>query len=339
MGKNSEIEWTDHTFNPWRGCARVSPGCEHCYAEVFAKRVGFTGEPRPSGKPKLPLIWGAKAERVVASDDTWREPYKWNRAAEKAGKRARVFCASMADVFEDRPDLKDWQKNEVLREARARLWRVIHETPHLDWLLLTKRPENAERLAFQAWDDEFALSTREGEPPPSHWLPNIWLGTTCEDQMRANQRISELLKCAAKVRFVSYEPALEFVDFTPWLGRSVEACEACGTILSGSDPGFICCDREADINLVRGVDWIIVGGESGAGARPFELEWARAVVKHCHAAGVAVFVKQLGARPREVVPPDCKTIREINYRLKDPKGGDWDEWADKDLRVRQWPAP
>ena len=129
MGAESKIEWTDHTFNPWWGCEKVSPGCAHCYADAFAKRLGH-GTTRPK-------LWGPGSERKVASEAMWREPIKWNRSAEKAGKRARVFCASMADVFEDRPDLL---------VPRARLFRLVAATPHLDWLLLTKRPENAARL-------------------------------------------------------------------------------------------------------------------------------------------------------------------------------------------------
>src|SRR5712671_6808752 len=120
MAKNSSIEWTDHTFNPWWGCSKVSPGCNNCYAETWAKRVGEK-------------IWGKDEPRRFFTDKHWDEPLKWNDEALSSGTRRRVFCASMADVFEQRTDLNPW---------RARLWKLTEETPKLDWLLLTKRPEN-----------------------------------------------------------------------------------------------------------------------------------------------------------------------------------------------------
>lgn len=120
MAKNSSIEWTDHTFNPWWGCAGVSPGCDNCYAEAWAKRVGED-------------IWGARKPRRFFGEKHWCEPLKWNDEAQKQGHRRRVFCASMADVFELRSDLDPW---------RDRLWVLIDQTPWLDWLLLTKRPQD-----------------------------------------------------------------------------------------------------------------------------------------------------------------------------------------------------
>src|SRR5690349_6943095 len=121
MGRDSAIEWTHHTFNPWRGCTKVSAGCAHCYAETWSKR-----------NPKALGIWGDGGTRVIAAEAYWRQPLKWNAAAKAAGERHRVFCASLADVFEDRPELV---------ESRERLLDVIYKTPDLDWLLLTKRPE------------------------------------------------------------------------------------------------------------------------------------------------------------------------------------------------------
>src|SRR5258708_7584279 len=117
MGKNSHIEWTHHTFNPWWGCTKVSPACDNCYAEAWAKRVGND-------------VWGSKAPRRFFSDSHWKEPLKWQAQAAEEEERARVFCASMADVFEARPELD---------APRARLWKLIESTPNLDWLLLTKR--------------------------------------------------------------------------------------------------------------------------------------------------------------------------------------------------------
>lgn len=170
--QNSKIEWTDHTFNPWWGCQRVSPGCQHCYAETMAHRYGHA-------------IWGpAKTtDRRMMSDNYWRQPLKWNTAAAKVGIRARVFCASMADVFEYHPQLDD---------PRRRLWDLIEETPDLDWLLLTKRPENI----TPAWGA----------------LENVWLGTSVENQEQADTRIPLLLRVPVRVRFLSCEPLLGPVD-------------------------------------------------------------------------------------------------------------------------------
>jgi protein gp37 len=177
MSANTGIAWTDHTFNPWWGCQRVSPGCEHCYAETFDHRLG--------GKH-----WGPQAERRFFGDAHWNEPRKWNKAAREAGVRKRVFCASMADVFEARDDLNG---------ERLRLWQLIEETPWLDWQLLTKRPENVAKI----------LTARWLENP----RPNVWIGTTVEDQKRADERVPELLKVPAAVRFLSVEPLLERVSF------------------------------------------------------------------------------------------------------------------------------
>lgn len=182
MAKNSSIEWTHHTFNPWWGCEKVSPACAHCYAETWAKRVGQK-------------VWGAKAKRRFFSDAHWKEPLKWNAEAIAAKTRKRVFCASMADVFEGREDLNS---------SRERLWKLIQETPSLDWLLLTKRPENISSMA--PWKG-------------AKWPPNIWLGTTVESQEWAKLRLPHLLKHQAAVRFLSCEPLLGEIDLTPWVNR------------------------------------------------------------------------------------------------------------------------
>lgn len=182
MGAETSIAWTDHTFNPWWGCQRVSPGCEHCYAESWDAR--WKGG-----------HWGPKAERRFFGDAHWNEPRKWNREAQRAGVRRRVFCASMADVFEDRRDL-DGQ--------RQRLYALIEETPHLDWQLLTKRPENVADLAPMRW--------MLGE-----WPINAWLGTTAEDQQRLDERAPLLCRVPAAVRFLSIEPQLESIEVRPWL--------------------------------------------------------------------------------------------------------------------------
>lgn len=179
MAKNSRIEWTNHTFNPWWGCVKVSPACKHCYAESWSKRVGQS-------------VWGVGSERRFFGDKHWSEPLRWNAVAEASGRRARVFCASMADVFEDRRDLDVW---------RERLWALIEATPWLDWLLLTKRPEAVRRLV----------------PWASGWPANVWLGTTVEDQRRARERLPVLTAIPAVVRFISAEPLLGPVDLDAWL--------------------------------------------------------------------------------------------------------------------------
>jgi protein gp37 len=181
MGKNSHIEWTNHTFNPWWGCAKVSPACQHCYAEAWAKRVGKD-------------IWGPKAPRRFFGEDHWKEPLKWNAEATEKKTRFRVFCASMADVFEQRSDL---------RRERLRLWDLIEATPALDWLLLTKRPHLAMKLA----------------PWKTSWPENIWLGTTVENQQWADKRLPWLLESAAKVRFLSCEPLLGEIDLSAYVRR------------------------------------------------------------------------------------------------------------------------
>jgi protein gp37 len=184
MGKNSRIEWTDHTFNPWWGCTKVSEACKNCYAEAWSRRVGQQ-------------VWGPKAERRFFGEPHWREPLKWNADAASQKKRLRVFCASMADVFEDRRSLDPW---------RSKLWGLIESTPHLDWLLLTKRPEWVE--TFTPWGGD--------------WPRNVWLGTTVEDQESAEIRLPYLANIPAAVRFISAEPLRGEVQILPWLRSSVD---------------------------------------------------------------------------------------------------------------------
>lgn len=183
MGENTKIEWATHTFNPWWGCTKVSEACKHCYAESWAKRVGKD-------------VWGPSADRRSFGDTHWQQPLKWNAAAIREGYRPRVFCASMADVFEDRAELD---------VHRARLWELIEATPQLDWLLLTKRPQNVARRA--GWGAE--------------WPENVWLGTTVELQKRAEELLPFLAAVPAKVRFISAEPLLGPLELKPWLGSSI----------------------------------------------------------------------------------------------------------------------
>lgn len=198
MARDSAIEWTDHTFNPWWGCAAVSPACDHCYAEALAKRFGHQ-------------TWGAKAPRRFFGDAHWSEPMAWNAAALRSGHRARVFCASMADVFEKRAEL------DIHRE---RLWRLIRATPALDWLLLTKRPQLiASRLPLD-WDSGYS---------------NVWLGTTAENQVEADRRLPHLLKIPAAIHFVSAEPLLSGVDLSSWLSGGVS--RRLGWVIAGGESG------------------------------------------------------------------------------------------------------
>ena len=184
MAKNSRIEWTNHTFNPWWGCVKVSPACKHCYAEAWSKRVGQN-------------VWGPKSDRRFFGDKHWAEPLKWNIEAAKSGERLRVFCASMADIFEDREGLEEW---------RVKLWALIEATSHLDWLLLTKRPE---RIAANV-------------PWTTNWPGNVWIGTTVESQEWADERLPYLARLPAAVRFISAEPLLGPLDLRPWLGGTLD---------------------------------------------------------------------------------------------------------------------
>lgn len=284
MGETTEIAWTDHTFNPWVGCSRVSPGCQNCYAEALDKRWS-RGE-----------HWGKAAPRRVTSDANWRKPLKWNRDAEAAGRPALVFCASMADVFEDRPDLV---------APRARLFDLIDQTPNLIWLLLTKRPENAARLV-------------------AYWHDNVWVGTTAEDQARLNERLPYLLGIPAAVRFLSCEPLLEHVaigqrflecwhdsatgvdqapdgpdklwrcDSCAWVYREVDDPEGTITTERMHHPESRRRVRHETVSPPRLVDWVIAGGESGPGHRPMDGDHARALRDECRRAGVPFFFKQWG---------------------------------------------
>lgn len=170
MGQDTYIEWAHHTFNPWVGCYKESPGCKNCYAEEMMDHR--------FGKAK----WGVETPRPVTSDANWKQPKKWNRLAIEAGERHRVFCASVADVFEDRDDL-------VM--ARHRLMDLIYLTPQLDWLLLTKRPD----IAYY-WSAKWPLHK------------NVWIGTSVENQATALQRVPWLLRTKATKRFLSVEPLL-----------------------------------------------------------------------------------------------------------------------------------
>lgn len=540
MGEQTAIEWCDHTWSPWWGCQRVSPGCEHCYAETFAKRVGH-------GK-RLPMIWGpqATAERKFFGDAHWAEPLKWNAKAARDGVRRRVFCASMADVFEDRADLV---------EPRTRVFALMAMTPWLDWLVLTKRPEHMARWVGEAanahrvekeidrWSVALAVEDmgqeerrpiaeypgyfvsdrgrvftsggaevcgfcgnhvngtskrkfcsrkctsdaayarkrgrfvdspsmrpmngdagdsghirvtlqrdgvayrelvhrlvlavfarpalpgeqgchRDGDPTNNalpnlrwgtqsdnwedrkrhgngrsyaklvdenvvdirrstesvailasrfgvsdtqirnirdgtqwasdgiQWPPiNFWAGTTVEDQKRAEERIPELLKLPARVRFLSCEPLLESVILPQWALTTVSEITHFEAFTEEAKRSYLVQPTRL---IAHGIDWIIVVGESGPGARPFDFAWARSLREQCAVAGVPCFVKQVGSAPHgewlQGEPPKATVhdtrsgstwieenrFKNGRWRLRDNKGGSMSEWP-TDLRVRQWP--
>lgn len=273
MSENSKIQWTDHTFNPWIGCTKVSPGCANCYAEAQDKFRSWT----PEG-------WGKGKPRRRTSESNWRKPLKWDREARYGQDcpvsgdpsiRPRVFCASLAD----------WLDDEVPIEWLADLLTLIHNTPHLDWQLLTKRPQNWRDRIHQAYAHLSKVSLdgvlladaynwlKATPRPNNRFMNNVWIGTTVEDQTRANERIQDLLKIPARVRFLSCEPLLGPIDF-----RLVPGFNKVGS---------------AGLDLIRNL-WIICGGESGSGARPMRTEWAESLAEQCIHAGIPFFMKQLG---------------------------------------------
>lgn len=257
MTVNSKIEWTDHTFNPWTGCTKISPGCDHCYAEGWAKRSGH-------------VEWGGQRRRTTIS--YWQQPFKWNDAAKAEGRRRRVFCASLADVFD----------NTVIHEWRADLFRLIRSTPDLDWLLLTKRIGNAAAMIEQAMRD---IGVGEHFRPDVPWQ-NVWIGATVVNQTEAERDVPKLLEVPARVRFLSCEPLLGPIDFHrvhDLTARDVPCC---------NEPGCEWCDGTGQRREGPRPDWIIVGGESGSHARPMFTEWARDILDFCHETDSSFFMKQ-----------------------------------------------
>lgn len=250
MGEHTKIEWAHHTFNPWIGCERVSAECRNCYAETWDAR-GLNG-------PET--HWGKDTPRRRTSDANWRLPLRWDRKAAADGVRRRVFCASLADVFEDRDDLDPW---------RSDLWDLIEATPNLDWLLLTKRPENVE---FLAGDFAQCISCGLNPVDPFNWWCicggtvrpplNVRLGTSVGHQSSID-RVAALIDAAdGAPTFLSCEPLLGPLDF--------------GT--GGLD----------------GIDWVIAGGESGPNARPMHPDWVRSIRDVCLDSGVPFLFKQWG---------------------------------------------
>lgn len=240
MGAKTIIAWTDHTWNPWMGCSKVSQGCKHCYAATLTKnRMGID-------------VFGHH-DRQRTGKAVWARPRTWNNAAEAEGQPKRVFCSSLADIFEDHPGPNAW---------RPEVWDIIRQSPWLDFQLLTKRPENVTKMLPDDWG--------------KGW-PNVWLGTSIEDN-RVKERGPILTAVPAIVHFVSYEPAIGPLD---------------------------------ELSL-EGIEWMIVGGESGPGYRPMDLDWVRDMRRRCERDGVAFFFKQSAAYRTEMgIELDGEIVR--NY--------------------------
>lgn len=281
MSENSKIEWTDHTFNPWEGCQKVGPGCDHCYAET--RNARFAGG--------AAINWGPDAPRRRTSVANWRKPHAWNRDGAFYTihrRRQRVFCASLAD----------WLDNAVPIEWLVDLLDTIRLTGNLDWLMLTKRIGNLIRRLNEAADYAFNMRRDDLHQWIVAWMDgrapaNVWLGATIVNQEEADRDIPKLLAAPAIVRFLSMEPLLGSVD----LNRHLWKC--CGNLIPGHggdgwmqppDPPTCCDDRVPAESL----HWVIVGGESGPGARLMHPDWARGLRDQCAAAGVPFLFKQWG---------------------------------------------
>lgn len=297
MSENTPIEWAHHTFNPWWGCVKVDDGCTHCYAEALARRLGRAQ-------------WGCRARRVFQSDAYWDKPRRWHDRLDKIPPERRpvwrVFCGSMCDVFEELHD--DHFDRRPMEAARARLWRLIEATPHLRWLLLTKRPENHEMVPL-AW--------QTGSRRPI----NVSLGISAHDQNALMERAPYLCRATwPLVRFVSYEPALGPLDITPSM-LTVWECPHCGgRNLVGDLAGELAtgrcesCRRQPEqkpFRCSRGVGWVIAGSESGPGARPMDEDWIRSLRDNCGAYGIPFFYKQRLEGRKKITTPRLDGVRHV----------------------------
>ena len=340
------IQWTDETWNPLVGCSRVSSGCVNCYAERQAYRNAAMGISRYDGlthKVGGEVRWTGVVRLVHEALD---KPLRWRRPR-------KVFVNSMSDLFHEAGSADDVA-------AIFAIMALAGSSPcgsvrgHT-FQVLTKRADNLAMLrsdkfrlsvadyvmsAAESYPDlhatrgRWSQDVRDGIRNDRAWwpLPSVWLGVSVEDQATADARIPRLLETPARVRFVSYEPALGPVDFGHFLCRDYSA----GRLTIGCY-----------------LDWIIVGGESGPGARPFDLVWAWSTIRQCRDVGVAVFFKQAGARPilsrlpawhedgwgqadLQLSGAEGLRVNRWNVHLRDPKGGDPEEWP-TGLRVRDFP--
>lgn len=345
MAENSKIEWTETTWNPIVGCSRKSDGCTNCYAEKMTKRLAAMGLAKYQGL----LNEHDRFNGVLRLDESdLLKPLSWK-------KPKRVFVNSMSDLFHE--NAKD--------EWIDRVFAVMALTPHITYQVLTKRPDRmAEYITKlrERWGvicdlqipmvDHISRDTLKiivqchldkGTFGKFIWpLPNVWLGISVEDQKTADERIPHLLATPAAVRFLSIEPLLGPVNLSAFFGKTVN----------------ITGERIEQYNF--GISWIIVGGESGPNARPMHVDWVRSIREQCRAAGVPVFVKQLGASvwdrndagfdgdyphewPMDTQTDDWHLDPTRQYQgamcrimLSDRKGGNWDEWPE-DLRIREFP--
>lgn len=257
MGDVTAIAWTDHTFNPWWGCTKISPGCDNCYAAAFDHRVGGN-------------YWDPHIAPRTLSPENWKKPLRWNRDAKAEDRFHRVFCASMADVFD----------NKAPDGERDRLWMLIRQTPMLHWQLLTKRPQNIAKMLPEDWGNGYQ---------------NVWLGCTVEDQAHAEERCAVLLDVPARIHFLSVEPLLGPIKLTCLAYKKGRMDGKECALFMNALSGFRATSPVSGQDL-KGVDWVIVGGESGNGCRPMNPEWAQQVINDCLFSDVPVFFKQMGGR-------------------------------------------
>jgi protein gp37 len=278
MAENSNIQWTHHTFNAWIGCIRKTEGCVLCYAEILAaSRMSHFGK-----------LWGPNSDRHRTTDNYWKQPFKWNRKAKALGERHRVFLGSMMDFFEDNPKV-------IL--MRKEMWEIIRQTPDLDWLILTKRPENIIKFLPEDWGNGWH---------------NVWIGTSYTGE-KDKQMINDLVNAPAYLRFLSMEPLLGATDITN---------------VKRKDGSFY--------NPLEGlIDWVILGGESGSKekSRPCNVNWMKKVVRDCKEFKVPVFVKQLGTNP---VYPSKATSNLEPFPVSSKKGDIVEEFPEE-LRVMEFP--
>lgn len=276
MGETTAIAWTDHTFNPWIGCSKVCPECAHCYAEGYGQRFG--------------VAWGERGNRRRTSPSNWHQPLRWHRAAVRDGVRRRVFCASLADVFEDRADLTPWRRD---------LFYLIGECHGLDWLLLTKRPEDVHRLG-PAWHE---------------WPRNAWLGTSAGTQATLDRAMPELLDTPGPpVTFLSAEPLLEPLCLDAYLDVD--------WVIVGGESGPQA--RPCSVEWVRS----IVRQCKSAGVPVFVKQ-----------LGAAPYMPRLPEWHEHPGTWSCRISAHsgrFNIQLSDRAGADPAEWPE-DLRVREWP--
>lgn len=286
--ENSKIEWTDHTFSPWRGCTKIAEGCRFCYADAMSAR-----------NPGTLGVWGPNGKRVVAAESYWKLPLKWDRQAAKDGVRRKVFCGSLMDIFEDwTGPMHDVSGNvrrfcsatrgeenvrpETMQDVRNRVFETIDRTPHLLYLCLTKRPENALRMIPLSPAGRENLDNGNPTIGPNAafhllWRPNVWSGYSIAER-KDLEKLHHLRAIPAAVRFLSIEPLIEDL----------------GTL------------------DLTGIGWVIVGGESGPNARPMHPDWVRSIRDQCLAAGVLFFMKQMGGKRKPFDPiPDDLMIREF----------------------------